>query len=303
MTKNIIISLLIAILIPLARANSDFENELLKIWTKTIKEYKSTQDEFNFLEKNRTKIIFLDESNPLISGLVALYENKNIYVNRSTLLDMITELEKQYVSLKEIPLVIAVKTVSFIGHELRHGINEENLDKYGIIYPGALQEDEILAYHKQLQIFEEVKENNFLYYFGDPSYEIEFSDNTFDSLESASSDGLAGMRNFVIGRGYGAGSISDISKFLERLKSNIEMNEKSREKLLKLIEKLENSDDVQDPKVRKRLKELYTYRDGFNSRLTLFKEQLQIISDPVKSKAMQKYYSQSIIDQGIDLLD
>ena len=304
MIKLIIFCLLFSITTTqlLANEHAEFEKSLLSIWVTTLKEYESTQNEYQFMQRRGTPIIFLNEENPKMSGLMALYEDETIYVNRTTLLDMVQELKRRGGAMdEEIPEVIALKTVSFIGHELVHGINSEKLEQAGVFYPGGLQEDEVVAYQKQLEIFKEVEYYNSLLYLGIFGLELEFADDTYRDLKSSHRQGLSGMQNFVIGRGYGSGSILDLDKFEERLNYNIEVITKSISKVQNLIAKLEASDNVTTPETQERLQLLYETKSRFVAKLELFKPQLTLIRDPIKSKILREYYVARLLEQGFDL--
>ncbi|PCI35174.1 MAG: hypothetical protein COB53_11215 [Elusimicrobia bacterium] len=119
----------------------------------------STNEHFHFVKKEDIDLKVVMPGLKVPEGTLGVYidRDNSMYLNRAMLLEGAEELKRKGTSRKEIPKILAWKTLHIVVHEIRHGMNARGLvAKKGFRFPVSYIEDEYIAFIDQMSTIHEV---------------------------------------------------------------------------------------------------------------------------------------------------
>ena len=147
---------------PASAADSDWpamSTAYLKSLVNLLSGLETTGDHFRFVKNEDINLKVVLPGLKVPEKTLGLYidRERSMYLNREMLLDGVEELRRKGLPEREIPSILAWKTLHIVVHEIRHGMNARGLlAKKGVRFPVSYIEDEYIAFIDQMATIHEV---------------------------------------------------------------------------------------------------------------------------------------------------
>jgi hypothetical protein len=162
MPKALALALFLAASPAAAASNADWEAMspvYLKSLVNLLSGLETTSEHFHFVKNNDIDLKVVMPGLKVPEKTLGLYIDResSMYLNRAMLLSGVKELRAKGVREKDIPSILAWKTLHIVVHEIRHGMNARGLvAEKGFRFPVSYLEDEYISFIDQIATIHEV---------------------------------------------------------------------------------------------------------------------------------------------------
>lgn len=136
--------------------SAEEQGEIAAAWRAGLAALPATRSHSEALASGRIPAVFVDPEAAALGGLIGEYRGGKVLFNALTLAWCRQELLSQKAAAKDVPGLIAAKTLPYLAHELRHGLTAQLRRSEGLSLDASLVEEEALGYADWMKVYAEV---------------------------------------------------------------------------------------------------------------------------------------------------